>query len=68
MCEIPDVTIRYEGSIFLFNPLTDEGKNWIAEHVEEDAPRFGPALAVESNYAASLMLGMEEDGLRLRVI
>jgi len=50
----PDVLVRNEGSIFLFQPLTPRAKAWIAEHVEPDPLRFGDALVVVHRYAWEL--------------
>ena len=36
-----DLSIQNEGSIFLLRSHTDVGKAWIAEHIPDDAQRFG---------------------------
>lgn len=61
----PDVTVHNEGTLFLFRPLTDKAKAWIAAHVQPEALWFGDALVVEHRYAADLAQGMRDDGLRL---
>jgi hypothetical protein len=33
----PDVLVHNEGTIFLFCPLTQKSKQWICEHVDENA-------------------------------
>ena len=40
----PDVLVQNEGTVFLFCPLTSQGKEWIDEHVSPDAQWFGSAL------------------------
>lgn len=63
--ESPDILVRYEGTIFLFCPLTTRAKTWIDEHVQEDAQWFGNALVVEHRFAWALLEGMKDEGLVL---
>ena len=60
-----DVQITNEGSIWLFEPLTEAGKLWINQHISEDAAWFGPSLVVEHRYARDIVQGMRDAGLRL---
>lgn len=60
-----DVQVIGCGTIFLFQPLSDAAREWINEHVQEDAQWFGDALAVEHRFACDLARGMAEDGLAL---
>jgi hypothetical protein len=53
----PDVVVRNEGSIFLFQPFTSRANTWITEHVQADAQWFGAALVVEHRYAIELAKG-----------
>jgi len=52
-----DVEIIGCGTIFLFQPLSDAAREWIKEYVQEDAQRFGDALAVEHRFARDLARG-----------
>jgi len=61
----PDIFVRCEGTIFLFEPLTVAAKHWIDENVQPDAQWFGNALAVEWRFAAELAAAMHEAGLVL---
>jgi hypothetical protein len=61
----PDVLVRNEGSIFLFQPLTSRAKRWIAENVQPDTQWFGDALVVEHRYAVELAAAMRHAGLVL---
>jgi hypothetical protein len=63
---MPDITIRNEGTIFLFCPNTERGKLWIRENVAGEALYFGRALVVEHRYARDLAEGMIGDGLVVR--
>ena len=65
MTTLIDVSVQNEGTIFLFVPHTDVARDWIAEHVAEEAPYFGDALVVEHRYARDLADGMQADGLTL---
>ena len=58
-----DMSIHNEGSLVLFRPLSDIGRQWIAENIPEDAPKFGTAICVEPRYAGGIFRGMLEDGL-----
>jgi hypothetical protein len=60
-----DVTVRNEGTIFLFTANTEIARAWISENVQEDATYFGGSLVVEHRYAAVLVGGMTDDGLTL---
>jgi hypothetical protein len=56
-----DILISNEGSIFMFYPQTDEGREWLEEHT--DGTWFGGRLAVEGRYVRDLAEGILEDGL-----
>ena len=58
-----DFIIQNEGSILLFRPLTDAAREWIEEHLQEDATWFGEALVVQHRYASDLAMGMLAAGL-----
>ena len=47
----PDVLVDNVGTLYTFCPLTLRAKEWIDEHVEDDAQWFGHALIVEHRYA-----------------
>ena len=60
-----DILVQNEGTVFLFCPLTFQGKEWIDEHVQPDAVWFGSALVVEHRFAWGLAHGMKDAGLVL---
>jgi hypothetical protein len=37
----PDILVHNEGTLFLFCPLTSQGKEWIAEHVSPTLSGLG---------------------------
>lgn len=59
----PDVFVRNEGSIFLLTPMTDAAREWIGEHIPEDAQYMGRSLVVEHRYVEDIVAGMQVDGL-----
>lgn len=61
-----DVEVENHGSIFLFSPLTQPGREWIGEHVTGETTTFAGSLVVEARYARDLADGMMGDGLVLR--
>ncbi|MFZ0806647.1 MAG: hypothetical protein WAN03_10715 [Candidatus Sulfotelmatobacter sp.] len=61
----PDVLVNNVGTLYTFCPLTLRAKEWIDEHVQDDAQWFGHALIVEHRYALGLAQGMKDDGLVL---
>jgi len=60
---IVDVEVENAGGIFLFQPRTQAGREWINENVAEEVTWFGSALVVEPRYAENLVRGMQGDGL-----
>lgn len=59
----PDIKVTNHGTVFLFDPRTDAGAEWIAANVSDDALWFGGSLAVEPRYARDLAQGMLDAGL-----
>lgn len=60
----PDVLVNNVGTLYTFCPLTLQAKEWIDEHVQDDAQWFGHAL-IEHRYAWGLAIGMKDAGLVL---
>lgn len=63
MSETTDVTVRNEGTILLFRPVSEQAREWLSENVQSDATWFGRALVVEHRYADGLIEGLESAGL-----
>lgn len=61
----PDLSIENHGSIVLFRPLTDEGKEWIDRTAPEDAQFFANAMVVEPRYVAGVVDAAQADGLNV---
>jgi hypothetical protein len=63
-----DVMTRDEGSIVLFTPMTDVAKDWISEHIPDDAQWFGRSLVVEHRFSENIAIGMRNDGLQIELV
>lgn len=62
-----DVQIHNHGTIFLFELLTTQAREWVATNAQpEPWQMFGHSLAVEHRYAELLAQGMSDDGLVIR--
>ena len=58
-----DFFIQNEGSIFLLQPLSDAGKEWVKEHIGDDAQTLGDAVVIEHRYIGAIVDGVQADGL-----
>lgn len=58
-----DVAVLNEGSIFLFRPNTEAGRNWINDNIADDAIWHNDSLVVEHRFVQDIIDGMIEDGL-----
>jgi hypothetical protein len=67
----PPLDARFEnnGTIWLFRPVTQSARDWLAEHCPADGDHqyFGDALAVEHRYVVDLYELARRDGLNVRV-
>ncbi len=62
----PDFTLQNEGTIYLLTPLTDSAKEWVSDHLPEDAQWFGNGVVVEHRYIACIVQGIQDDGLAVQ--
>jgi hypothetical protein len=46
---------------------THRDAEWIIEHIPEDAPTFGGAIAVEHRYIRAIIQGAAADGLSIAI-
>ena len=58
-----DVRVRNEGTLFLFDLLTDAADDWVKMNVSDESQMYGGALVVEHRYARDIAAGMQSDGL-----
>ena len=64
-----DFLVTGEGpftTVYLLHPLTDAAREWVAEHIPDDAQRLGNAIAVEHRYIRDIVDGARNDGLAVR--
>ena len=60
----PDVLVHGGGTTFLFDPVSERGKEWVEENVGyEPWQQFGGSIAVEHRYIGDLVDGARRDGL-----
>jgi hypothetical protein len=58
-----DFTIRDEGSVFMFTPLTGICRQWIEEHIQPEGWQWlGNSFAVEHRYAQSIRAALLDAG------
>lgn len=64
MAHRPDLQVQDHGSIFLLCPQTEDGEQWIDEHLPEDAMRWaGNSVVVEHRFIKAIVMGAIADGL-----
>lgn len=61
----PDVRCARRGSIVLIQPLTDNARRWINEHVQCEAEFLSAGLAVELDRVDDLLDRMTKYGLNV---
>lgn len=61
-----DLTVDNHGSIFILTPVSDAGREWIGEHIPDDAMTWGPeGIVVEHRYIGDIVAGAQADGLEV---
>lgn len=50
---------------FLLHPFTEAARNWVAEHIPDDAQLFGEAVVIEHRYIGDIVRGIVADGLEV---
>lgn len=63
MARAPDFIAAHHGSLITLTPLTDEGKAWCDDHLEDDALWVGRAVAIEPRYFEAIADGIAAAGL-----
>jgi hypothetical protein len=64
-----DLLVTGEGpftTVYLLHPLTDAAREWVAEHLPEDAQRLGNGTAIEHRFIQDIVDGARNDGLAIR--
>lgn len=63
--ELADYAVENHGTLFLFEPLTQEAEDHIATNVGDEAQFMGRALVVEHRYARDLAARLQDEGWRV---
>lgn len=59
-----DFSFTNHGSITILTANTPEAKEWVKEHLPEDATTWGPnGTVIEPRYADDILDGLQADGL-----
>ena len=63
---MPDIIVRNEGTIWTFEPVTDQAKDWIAQEIEIESWQWmGPMFAVDHRMAQDLVGVLQEIGFEM---
>lgn len=60
-----DIQIQNEGSIYLIRGISENGQQWLDDHISDDAQMFGDVIVVEHRYIDDIVSGIIQDGLKL---
>ncbi len=61
-----DLTVANHGSICILTPVSDAGREWVAEHIPGDAMTWGPeGIVVEPRYIDDIVNGARDSGLEV---
>lgn len=61
-----DLTVDNHGSLCVLTPVSDAGREWVAEHIPDDAMTWGAeGIVVEPRYIKDIVLGAINDGLEV---
>jgi hypothetical protein len=61
-----DIRVTNHGSIVILTGESDEGMNWLNDHLPLDAMRWGGCgFAVEPRYVEAITDGAADDGMEL---
>jgi hypothetical protein len=58
-----DLQFCNHGSIVTCLPVSDAGRDWVAENIGDDAMTFGGAIVIEPRYLGDIVEGARGDGL-----
>ncbi len=60
-----DINVINHGSIMIFLPTSDAGREWVSEHIASDAMRWAGGVVVEPRYIDDIIIGAINDGLEV---
>jgi hypothetical protein len=63
---MPDFLVRNDGSIISFQPVSDEAKAWVKEHVEIPSwATLGPWVCCDHRQGAGVLHGAHQAGFAI---
>ena len=60
---MPDISVVSHGTLFGLTPETEEGEQWLSDHLPEDVQCIGTTRFCEPRYAGPIVAGATMDGL-----
>lgn len=61
-----DIKVRCEGTIYIVDPVSEAGETWIAQHIPEDAIRWGEkGVVIERRKIEDIVASAVEAGLEV---
>lgn len=61
----PDFVAENHGTLIMLQPVSDAAKEWVAEHLPEDAQWLGPRVAIDHRCYPPIADGIVNDGFVL---
>jgi hypothetical protein len=58
-----DFIVGDHGTIVLLKPCTQAAREWVLDHLPDDAPRFGKSIAIDRRCFRDIYFGIKEAGL-----
>jgi hypothetical protein len=62
-----DVRVRLQDRVYLLDPLTDKGRQWLISNTTRAWKWLSGSLAVDGRYAGPIVDSMIDDGLEVEV-
>lgn len=60
----PDIRVAYHGTVVILTPLTPAGRDWLTDHIDPEAMRWGTeGYVAEPRYVQPILEGAAADGL-----
>jgi len=56
------------GSIILLRPISIDAREWCMRNLPRDCPTFASAFAIETRYADTILLALEEENFSMKEV
>lgn len=60
-----DLTVTYSPSVSLLTAHTPDAEDWLATHLDPDAPRLGTSYACDNRYLTPILEALDAEGYTL---